>query len=135
MNVYFTAEEGGVVTSVTEAEEKEVFNFFRTTYVTSSELTPESMMLFKITVDERLEVMLAETATTLTIFVSDTYQHAVRTKLPDIIYEKQAPRHLVTIYEEAAAATQQQMLSDFMTTYSFHILFAPSFELGTNEEV
>ena len=52
MSVFFGAEEGGLVTCSTEADEREVFSTFRNMYVQEAELTPDSMMLFKVSIDD-----------------------------------------------------------------------------------
>ena len=51
-SVLFSAEDGGIFTSSTELDEREVFAAFRQSFVKSTELTNASKMLFKITVDE-----------------------------------------------------------------------------------
>ena len=52
MAISFTAEDGKMFVSQTEADEAEVFTSFRQRFVKSTELTDESMMLFKVSVDD-----------------------------------------------------------------------------------
>uniref|UniRef100_A0A7S2MIW8 Ubiquitin-fold modifier 1 n=1 Tax=Haptolina brevifila TaxID=156173 RepID=A0A7S2MIW8_9EUKA len=46
------ATEDGLLTCTTEASERDVFTFFRKNYVPSTELTAESNVLFRVTVED-----------------------------------------------------------------------------------
>ena len=51
-NVVFTAEDGEMFTSLSEADERDVFTSFRQRFVPAADLTDGSKMLFKITIDD-----------------------------------------------------------------------------------